>query len=83
MKDLQISIDELKYEYESRIFELNEKLENFRNQNSENQDYDKRIKILYSELQEKDQLIRELQFEIEKYRKIKKNCYLLANEIKF
>jgi hypothetical protein len=83
MKELQKALDELKFEYETKITELNEKLEIFIKKNKENEEMEKRMKKLLVQLNDKDEMIQEMKIEIEKFRMIKKNCYLLANEIKF
>ncbi len=83
MKELQNSLDEIKFEYESKIFQLNDKLEIYTNKNKENEEMERRTKSFLMQIKEKDEIIKELQKEIEKYKIIKKNCYLLANEIEF
>ncbi len=83
MKDLQKSLDELKFEYESKISNLNEKLSLLIHKNKENEDLEKKTKKLLIQLKDKEEIINEMKLEIEKFHILKKNCYLLANEIKF
>ena len=83
MKDLQKSLEELKFEYESKISNLNEKLSQLVHKNKENEDLERKTKKLLTQLRDKEEIINEMKLEIEKFHILKKNCYLLANEIKF